>query len=121
MKFCWVTLAVDNMDQSLKFYHDLLGLSISTRFSAGDDVEIAMLGQSDQPKIELMCNKRTNVTNGGTGVSIGFEVDSLDETLAYLQVNHIPVKRGPISPSPRMTFVFVDDPDGFEVQLVQNK
>src|SRR5664280_2937322 len=85
MKFCWVTLSVDNMEQSLAFYRDLLGLNICSRFSAGEVVEIAMLGESDKPKLDLMCNKHNKITNRGTGISIGFEVNSLEEAMAYVQ------------------------------------
>ena len=120
MEFCWVTLNICNMEESLKFYHDLLGLNIFSRFSAGD-VEIAMLGKEDKPKIELMCNKHTKIENKGKGISIGFEVDSLDETMAFLQKNNVSVTKGPFSPNPRIRFFFVSDPDGFEVQLVESK
>lgn len=121
MEFCWVTLNVDNMEQSLAFYHDLLGLNICSRFSAGEVVEIAMLGEPDKPKIELMCNKRNKTTNRGTGISIGFEVDSLEQAMAYVQSNQIPVTKGPFSPSPMTRFFFVNDPNGIEIQLVENK
>ena len=44
MNFCWVTLNVTNMENSLKFYHEILGLKISAQFNAGEDREIVMLG-----------------------------------------------------------------------------
>ena len=40
--------------------------------------------------------------------------------MELLKDNNIPIKRGPISPAPSSTFFFVDDPDGIEVQIVQN-
>ena len=121
VNFCWVTLNVDNMEESLKFYRDLLGLDICSRFSAGEVVEIAMLGESDKPKIELMCNMHNKITNRGTGISIGFEVNSLEEAMAYVQSNHIPITKGPFSPSPMTRFFFVNDPNGIEIQLVENR
>jgi len=32
MNFCWCTIMVDNMDDSLKFYQEVVGLSILSFF-----------------------------------------------------------------------------------------
>ncbi len=121
MKFCWITLSVRNMEESLKFYHELLGLEILERFDVSEGMEIAMLGESDKPKIELLCNKGNNIVNQGIGISIGFEVDSLDRAINYVKEKNISIKRGPISPSPKTSFFFINDPNGIEIQLVENK
>ena len=44
MKFVWTTIQVADLDRSLAFYHDLLGLPVAERFQAGPN-EIAMLGE----------------------------------------------------------------------------
>jgi lactoylglutathione lyase len=121
MKLCWVTISVENLERSLEFYHDLLGLNICSRFKAGDGVEIAMLGEADQPKIELLYNSHHEIANPGTGISIGFEVESLDDAIATVQSKHIPIIKGPLSPTPKTRFFFVNDPNGVEIQLVENK
>ena len=46
MNFCWITLRVADMEESLKFYHEILGLPICTRHG-GPDMEIVMLGEED--------------------------------------------------------------------------
>ena len=119
MKFCWTTLYVSNMEKSLAFYHDLLGLKIAERFSPGDETEIVMLGEENEAKIELIEDKK--VVHKSLGISIGFEVDSIEDALKLMRDNNIPIKRGPISPMPTLTFFFVADPDGLEVQLVCHK
>ena len=35
MKFCWVTITVKNMEESLRFYQEIVGLTIDRRFQAG--------------------------------------------------------------------------------------
>ena len=40
MNFCWITFYVRNMEESLKFYHDIIGLEIAEHFHAGEDREI---------------------------------------------------------------------------------
>ena len=52
MKFCWSTLTVNNLEESLKFYQEIIGLPIDRRFKAGPGVEIAFLGDGET-KLEL--------------------------------------------------------------------
>ena len=47
MKFCWSTLMVKNLEESLKFYKEIVGLNVSNRFNAGTGVEIAFLGDGE--------------------------------------------------------------------------
>jgi lactoylglutathione lyase len=35
MKFCWTTLNVKNMDESVKFYTEIIGLDVLREFSLG--------------------------------------------------------------------------------------
>jgi len=109
------------MEESLKFYNELLGVKILERFSSGEEMEIAMLGEEDKPKIELIYNRSNVVENQTKGISIGFEVDSLEGTMSYVKSKNIPIIRGPISPSPKVSFFFIHDPNGIEIQLVEHK
>lgn len=120
MNFCWVTLKVSNMKNSLWFYHELLGLPINSRHS-GDGNDIAMLGEENQSKIELIANTNTVNINPSTSISVGILVDSLEETLEFLSSKQIKTIRGPIIINPHTRFAFVHDPDGYEVQLVESK
>ncbi|MHC6179734.1 VOC family protein [Clostridium sp. JNZ X4-2] len=121
MNFCWITLNVKNMQESLKFYNELLGIKIFSKFSPHPGVDIAMLGEKDTPKIELICSKDSNSQIQSRGISIGFEVKSLDEAVKYMKSKGIAIKRGPISPSPGIKFFFIDDPNGVEIQIVENR
>lgn len=46
MKFCWCTIKVKNMEESLKFYKEIVGLSVSRSFKAGPGMEISFLTDS---------------------------------------------------------------------------
>jgi lactoylglutathione lyase len=120
MNFCWVTLHVENIKESLAFYHEVLKLPISSRHS-GNGMEIVMLGVEGQPKVELLCNGIAQNTQIESGISIGIAVDSLEAVMENLDSLGIPILRGPISPSPSVQFIFINDPDGYEVQLVEMK
>lgn len=120
MNFCWITFYVKNMEESLKFYQDILGLEIVEHFHAGEAKEICMLGKPDGTKIELIRDKNQSQPVKTESLSIGFEVKSLDEALSLFKSHSIPIKRGPISPIPSTSFFFVDDPNGIEIQIVQH-
>lgn len=118
MKFCWSTLMVKNMEESLKFYKEIVGLEVNRRFNAGLGVEIAFLGDGET-KIELICNEASNEVNFGQGISLGFEVDSLDEMMALVEEKGIDIS-GPFQPNPHIKFFYVLDPNGLKIQFVEN-
>lgn len=120
MKFCWVTISVKDMDESLKFYQGLLGLNIHEKFISGDS-EIAMLGEADKPKVELICNMVDRAAARTAGLSVGFLTDSLDDAIGYMKKNNISIKKGPFSPSPSVSFFYIEDPNGVEIQIVERK
>ena len=118
MKFCWVTLRVENMEKSLEFYQGVLGLPVSSRHS-GVGTEIVMLGEDGMPKVELFCSGEKIYGDKGKGVSIGFEVPSLDKSLEEMKKKNFTIK-GPFFPNSHVGFFFISDPDGYEIQLVEN-
>lgn len=119
MKFSWVTLHVKDIEKSLKFYQGVLHLPLNSRFNA-NGVEIVMLGEDEKTKIELLQDGKSHITGGAAGVSIGLEVESLDKSLAYMESKGFSIA-GPFSPSPHISFFFIEDPDGVSVQLLEQK
>ena len=120
MKFCWSTLRVANLEESLKFYQEIVGLKLVERFPAGPGVEIAFLGDGGT-KIELIYNGSGTQVNCGTDISWGFEVESVDEFMTFLKEKGIPILSGPFQPNPQTKFFFINDPNGFKLQFVENK
>lgn len=53
MTFSWATIRVRNLEDSLAFYHNLLGLPIHDRFGPPGH-QIVMLGTDPGTKLELM-------------------------------------------------------------------
>lgn len=120
MSFCWVTLPVKNFEQSLTFYHDILGLPVVSSHSHVG-MKMAMLGEEHQPKVELLYQEYNQKEKMYSDISIGIQVKSLNETIEYLKTKDIEIIRGPISPNEHVQFAFIHDPDGYEVQLVEMK
>ncbi len=117
MKLNWVTLNVSDLDKSLYFYTKMLKLNVSARFG-DENHQIVMLGEADGAKIELIFEPNTKRENPGNGVSIGLETDNLDKLIDELNNMGYRVT-GPMSPNPHIRFFFVQDPDGYTIQLIE--
>jgi len=119
MKLLWSTLRVKNLDESIRFYEDVLGLSVSRRFASGGGGEIAFMGGAGTTEIELIADGSDRDINVGSDISWGFEVDSLDEKMALLTEKGISYE-GPRSPNPSIRFIFFSDPNGMRIQFAEN-
>lgn len=119
MKFCWTTITVRNMEESLRFYQDILGLKLDRRFKGGPGVEIAFLGEGET-KVELIYGGEDREFNMGHDICLGFEVESLDEMMEHVKKNEIAVHSGPFQPNPFIKFFYVLDPNGAKIQFVEN-
>jgi lactoylglutathione lyase len=107
------------MEQSLKFYQEIVGLKLDKKFKSGPEVEIVFLGEGET-KVELICNGTGQEVNMGQDISLGFEVDSVDKMMAFVTEKGIDIHSGPFQPNPHIKFFFVLDPNGTKIQFVEN-
>ena len=119
MAFLWTTVTVKNMEESLKFYQEIVGLPLNARFSAGPGMEISFLGD-DATKVELICNEKIGNVNIGSDISLGFDVKSLEEKIEFLEGKGIDLYSGPFAPNPHTRYFFIQDPNGLKIQFVEN-
>lgn len=110
---------VKNLNESLNFYNEIVGLKVNRRFNAGPGVEIAFLGDGET-KIELICNKSSKEVSYGDSISLGFEVSSVDEMMSFVKEKGISIQSGPFQPNLHTKFFYVLDPNGLKIQFVQN-
>ena len=119
MKFCWTTIMVNDLEESLKFYQEIIGLPVNKRFKGEKDMEIIFLGDGET-KLELISSKTDKKVNIGPDISIGFEVESVDRMISNLKTKGIDIYSGPFQPNPNIRFFYLLDPNGLKVQLVEN-
>jgi lactoylglutathione lyase len=110
---------VKNMEESLKFYKDIVGLKENRSFQAGPGTQIVFLGEGDT-QVELICNEQKQEVTIGQDISLGFEVPSVDEMIALLKDKGVEIQSGPMSPNPHVKFFYVLDPNGVKIQFVEN-
>jgi lactoylglutathione lyase len=119
MRFCWSTLMVKNMEESLKFYQEIVGLTIDRRFQAGPGMEIAFLGDGET-KVELIHNTNLEEINLGKDISLGFQVNSIDEMMTFVKEKGVDIHSGPFQPNPNIKYFYILDPNGLKIQLVES-
>ena len=118
MKFVHITISVKDMEESLNFYNNIVGLPIVNRFQASPKQEIVFLGEGDT-LVELIYNSNIKEPNIGDDISIGFRVENLDDTMDFIKENEIELHSGPFQPNEETRFFFVLDPNGVKVQFIQ--
>jgi catechol 2,3-dioxygenase-like lactoylglutathione lyase family enzyme len=110
-----VTVRTARINETVEFYQWLLDLPVSRKFSTTTG-EIVFLGENET-KLEFIEDNKAEKINA-KGLTIGFAVVNLDEKIAMLDSKQIP--HGPIlTPSPNVRFVFFNDLNGCEIQLIQ--
>jgi lactoylglutathione lyase len=110
-----VTLYVNNLDESIKFYETITELSVSRRFTAGPG-ELAFLANGKgETEIELLYMPQGQKFEG-KGIFICFQTDKLDEMHDLAQnkgLNPSPIQ----IPGDQTRYFYVYDPNGVSVQL----
>lgn len=117
MKFNHVTLSVADLEASVSFYKDIVGLEEQRRFPAGPGREIVFLGSGDT-QVELIGGASHDGAELGKGLSMGFVAESLENLIALLLDKGYETDGKIISPQPNVRFFFAKDPDGYNVQFV---
>lgn len=123
MKVSFTTITVKNLEKSVNFYTKILKLNEFTRFSPHKGINIVFLKDKEDGKIELIeyeQMEKIDIPDKTSIVSIGFAVEDLDITLEMLREKKIEIIRGPIQTPSGAKFVFIKDPDGVEIELIQD-
>ena len=127
MRFMHTMIRVNNLDESLKFYCDALGMKLlSKRDYPNGEFTLAFVGYGDEKDtavIEFTWNWGTSKYEIGTAyghVAIG--VDDIYKTCADLKRNGVNVVREPGPMKHGTTSIaFIEDPNGYKIELIQQK
>lgn len=116
----YTTVTVRNLEESLKFYTEILGLVKVNKFSPEAGVTISFLKDSESNLIELLEDKNLSEENfKESRVSIGFGVENLDDTLKKLKEKGIDIIRDIIETPGDGKLAFIKDPNGVEIGINQ--
>ena len=114
-------MRVSDMEQTIHFYTDVLGLEVLERKVSPRGSHLAFL---KVPNSEELIELTSFPPSGPVRVQedlvhLAFQVESLDNTIASLNAKGVKVTDGPTTTSSGSRFIFIDAPDGYEVELIE--
>ena len=114
-------MRVSDIDQTIAFYTDVLGLQVVERKSSPRGSHLAFLAVPNSDELIELCSYPPSgpVRVQEDLVHLAFEVDNLDETILALNAKQIKITDGPTRTSSGSRFIFIDAPDGYEVELIE--
>ena len=117
MKMVHVTIMTKCLNESVDFYQNVIGLTIQRDMRDNPEHRIVFLAdKTGDTNVELAENP-TGAYYGG-GISIGFQVEDIHAE--HAKKEELGLKPGPIiSPNPHVQFFFIKDPNGVQIQFVQ--
>ncbi|HJS66517.1 MAG TPA: VOC family protein [Nitrospiraceae bacterium] len=120
-KLLHTRMRVSDLDQTIRFYTNILGLEVLERKTSPRGSQLAFLKvPNSEELIELTSFLPSGpVTVQEDLVHLAFQVESLDETIASLNAKGVKVTDGPTQTSSGSRFIFIDAPDGYEVELIE--
>jgi len=107
-----VMIVVRDMERSVAFYRDVLGLKLLihqdnwSQFDAGNII-IGLHPEGDEVKVSPT-----------TGMSIGIYVDDMDKSVAEIRRRLAKIAVGP-RPEPFGRWALLFDPDGYSIQIIE--
>lgn len=108
------------MEESLKFYREIAGLSLNKRYTSESGKDISFLGDGET-KLELISDPNFKAFSECQSISFGFEVESIEEKIKLIKEKGLEVHKGPVQPNEKIRYFYVKDPDGINIQFVENK
>ncbi|HXH86183.1 MAG TPA: VOC family protein, partial [Nitrospira sp.] len=120
-KLLHTRMRVSDMDQTIAFYTDILGLDVLERKTSPRGSHLAFLRVPNSDELIELCSFPPSgpVTVQADLVHLAFQVESLDDTIASLKQKGITITDGPTKTSSGSRFIFIDAPDGYEVELIE--
>ncbi len=126
MRILHTMLRVGDLDRALRFYTEVLGMRLLRRadYPAGR-FTLAFLGYQDEKDgavLELTHNWDTSSYDLGTGYGhIAIEVADAHAACEEIRRRGGKVTReaGPMKPGGASVIDFVEDPDGYKIELIQ--
>jgi lactoylglutathione lyase len=103
------------MDESVKFYTEVLGFEIDSKFNLGPGMAITLLKGEGDAMIELIKN---NVNETGL-YSVGMEVKDINTTVKELRSKGAKITMEPVAITVG-TLAFIEDPNGARIALIQH-
>ena len=121
MKLAHTMIRVQDLDASLAFYRDFIGLRETRRKPIGDEAVLVFLtDERGEYAIELTYNHgRDAYTLGDQFGHLAFTVEDLEAVVTEVEARGWWYRRS--RPDMTSKYIFVKDPDGYDVEILERR
>ncbi|MDF2839908.1 MAG: glyoxalase/Bleomycin resistance/Dioxygenase superfamily protein [Clostridia bacterium] len=118
MNISFVTIPVTSLDETIKFYQEVMDFQIVTRFGAGPQMEIVFMSDKNGNQLEFIQKSGESIQHDGS-ISIGFYVEDINATEAYLREHHVNIDQAPMTLPSGVKLMHARDLNGVALGFVQ--
>ena len=120
-KYLHTRFRVHDMGRSLGFYNGILGMKIIESKISPRGSQLVFLQFPDTDSELELCSfpNSGNVQVPEDLVHLAFQVQDLEQCMNKLKEKNIPITEGPIEQKSGARFIFIEDPDKYEIELIQ--
>lgn len=120
-KLLHTRMRVSDLDQTIQFYTTVLGLDVIERKTSPRGSQLAFLKVPNSDElIELTSFPPSGPVKVQEDlVHLAFQVENMDDTIASLNAMGVTITDGPTQTSSGSRFIFIDAPDGYEIELIE--
>ena len=120
-KLLHTRMRVSDIDQTINFYTGVLGLEVMERKTSPRGSHLAFL---KVPNSEELIELASYPPSGPVRVQedlvhLAFQVQNLEDTMRDLSAKGVKITDGPTQSSSGSRFIFIDAPDGYEIELIE--
>ena len=122
-KYLHTRFRVSDMDKSISFYQDVLGMEVIEQKTSPRGSKLVFLKFPDMDcELELCSFPDSGLVHVPEDlVHLAFEVDDLEVCIEKLNAAGVPITEGPLETSNGTKFIFTEDPDKYEIELMYHK
>jgi lactoylglutathione lyase len=112
---------VNDLEKTVQFYQNVLGLEVARRHKSPRGAELAFLKAPHSEELIEICHLPGSepVKVQADLTHLAFEVDSLQEFGRHLAQLGIQYSDGPHTMASGSSIAFIDAPEGYEIELIQ--
>jgi len=121
MKLAHTMIRVKDLDATLEFYTDFLGLTETRRRPIGDEATLVFLeDEAGAYQIELTVNHgKSDYALGDQFGHLAFYTEDLERVVADVEARGWWYRRS--KPTVSATYIFLKDPNGYDIEILQGR
>ena len=122
-KFLHTRYRVQDLDRTISFYTDVLGLAEIRRHKSPRGSELVFLKAPESEELLEICQYDASgpVVVGPDLTHLAFEVDDLEAFARHAAEKGYPLSDCPTTSGTGTIFAFIDAPEGYEIELIQRE